>query len=158
TLVSISDILANESKSLLEKERKYLTAEFKNINVTIDSEEGSIVNIIKNAIKDSEIHLLVLGVSKKGNNLTGIPRTFIELPYFWPVLTVPKTALKNKSNELVIIISEDSKHRNALALEKYLKNLNLTNNTAHHLEYTKAGVEQLKKQIEQLLKKHKIGL
>ncbi len=159
TLISITDILLSESKTLLEKERKHLAAEFRNVNISIESEEGSIINTIKNAIKAKNINLLVLGIPKRAAYLTSVPKTFIELPYYWPMLMVPQSALKNKSKELVIIISEDSRHRNTLELETYLKDINLKDNKMHHIEFTtNNSVVQLMKQLDELLKKHKIGL
>lgn len=159
TLISISDLLANESRALLEKERRHLMTEYKGINISIDSEEGSIVHAIKRTIKEKGIDLLVLGLPKDANDLRNIPKVLTEQPIYWPMLTVPYNSITAKSKELVIIISEEDKGYDPLELEKYLKQIELNKNKAHHVEFklNDSGA-QLQAYLLELVKKHKIGL
>jgi len=158
TLVSIDDIISNESKLLLEKEHRHLKAEYKNAKVTIQSEEGNVVAIIKNAIKKKGIDLLVIGLQKQVSKLSKTTSAFIEQPQYWPILTVPLKPL-NKSKEVVIVISENSQTNNLKYLTDYLKSTDLYDSTIHSLQFsTKEGIEQLKSKIDALLKKHKVGI
>jgi len=159
TLISIGDIISNESKTLLEKERRHLKAEYKDINIFIQSEEGSIVHTIKNAMKAKDINLLVLGIAKHATQLSRITSSFVENPQYWPMLTVPQNSYNKKSTELVIIVSEDSSGNRAIELENYLKEVDLEGHKMHHLKFPgKGDIEGLKQHIAVLLKKHKIGL
>jgi hypothetical protein len=158
TLVSIDDIISNESKLLLEKERRHLKAEYKNANVTVQSEEGNVVSTIKNAIKKKGISLLVIGLQKQVSSLSKVTSAFIEQPQYWPMLTVPLKPL-NKSKEIVIVISENSQSDNSKDLTDYLRNIDLYESAIHRLQFSiKEGIEHLKSKIDALLKKHKVGI
>lgn len=159
TLISVSDIIANESKSLLEKERRHLKAEYNDVNISVQSEEGSIVHTIKKAIAIKNINLLVLGMQKNARRLSSIINSFIEYPQYWPMLTVPQRATTNQSKELLIMVSEDAGKEKSLELATYLEQINMHTNKMYYLELgSKENMEQLKNKIGQLLEKHKVGL
>jgi len=159
TLISIHDIIANDSKALLEKERRHLKAEYKDVNISIRSEEGNLVDTIKRAVKKNKINLLVVGVSKHGSKNGLVPKTFIEQPEFWPMLTVPLKPLPSGSKELILIVTEGALVKNKKGIADYLQNINMYDTKTHNLEFTtKDKVEKLKADIRTLLEKHKIGL
>ncbi len=154
TLISVNDIIISESKEKLQKEYSELKAKNKKINITIQSEEGNPITIVKHIVKRNYVDLLVIGHNSKMDKFSS---AFIGQPEYWPALLVPSINSAKIFKEAIVISTSVN---NGSDLTSAFTEIDTRfKGKAHQLYFTKNSiVEHLKATISALLEKHKIGI